>query len=160
MRFGRPASGSAPDRSAILDAAGMALLWFAGVMLVRPGGNFPLNDDWSYGLTVRHLLATGQFHPLGWTAMPVLTHTLWGALFCLPFGFSFTALRASTLALSLVGILGVYVLARDERLPRWLAVLLALTLGFNPVYFALSNTFMADVPFTTLVVLAVLFFAR
>jgi hypothetical protein len=31
---------------------------------------------------------------------------VWGALFCFPFGFSYTALRISTLTLGLVGVTG------------------------------------------------------
>jgi hypothetical protein len=85
---------------------------------------------------------------------------LWGSLFCIPKGFSFTALRLSTLTLSLLGILGVYALMRALCQPRWLAVITALTLGFNPIYYALSNTFMTDIPYTALTILAAVFFAR
>ena len=92
--------------------------------------------------------------------MTLLSHTLWGALFCIPHGFSFTALRFSTLLLSLTGALAMYGLIRQLQRPRLLAVVCALTLVFNPIYFALSNTFMTDVPFTALAILSALFFVR
>ena len=41
-----------------------------------------------------------------------------------------------------------------------LAVTAALTLGFNPIYYVLSNTFMTDVPFTALAILSSIFFMR
>jgi hypothetical protein len=92
--------------------------------------------------------------------MPFITNALWGSLFSIPFGFSFTALRISTITLSLIGILGVYILVRGIRQPRWLAIIIALTVGFNPIYYALSNTFMTDVPCAAIMILAALFFAR
>ncbi len=80
--------------------------------------------------------------------MPLLTHVLWGSLFCIPFGFSFTALRFSTLTLGLIGILGTYFLLREVKSDRYIAFMGAMLLASNPIYVALSNTFMTDVPFT------------
>ena len=92
--------------------------------------------------------------------MPLVSHLLWGALFCLPFGFSFDALRLSTLSLSLAGILALYLLARALCHRRVVALVAAFTLAFNPLYFALSHTFMTDVPFTALTIVAVLCLVR
>lgn len=92
--------------------------------------------------------------------MTFISQALWGALFCIPRGFSFTALRFSTLTLSLVGIVGFYVLMRQLRSTRPVAIIGTLLLAFNPVYFALSNSFMSDVPFAAAVILSLLFFVR
>jgi hypothetical protein len=92
--------------------------------------------------------------------MPLITNVLWASLFCLPTGFSFTALRFSTLTASFLGLVGCYLLIRDLRQPRWLAVITTLTLAFNPIYYALSYTFMTDVPYTTITMFAAIFFAR
>lgn len=134
--------------------------WLVSLMVVNPIGNFPLNDDWSFGRAVQHLVERDDFRPTGWASMPLLTNVVWGALFCLPAGFSFTALRLSTLTLSLCGMLGTYWLARELRLSRGLAIFSALVMGFNPITFALSNTFMTDVPFSAMIVLAVIFLFR
>jgi hypothetical protein len=139
---------------------GIASLWCLSLLIVNPLGDFPLNDDWSFGLTVKHLVENGDFRPNGWFPMPFITNALWGSLFSIPFGFSFTALRISTITLSLIGILGVYILVRGARQTRWLAIIIALTVGFNPIYYALSNTFMTDVPCAAIMILAALFFAR
>jgi hypothetical protein len=146
--------------AATIDMLAIASLWCVTLLLVWPIGDFPLNDDWSYGLATKAFLSTGDFRPMGWVAMPLITNVLWGSLFCLPFGFSFTALRLSTLTLSLMGLLGVYAFLRELNQPRWFAVMTALTLGFNPLYYPLSNTFMTDVPFTAMIILASLCFAR
>jgi len=90
----------------------------------------------------------------------LITQSLWGAIFCVASGFSFNALRFSTLTLALVGILGVYVLFITNIRNRLLAVTAALTLAFNPIYYVLSNTFMTDVPFTALAILSSIFFVR
>ena len=143
-----------------IDLLAIAFLWFICLAITNPFGNFPLNDDWSFGLTVRHFIDSGDFRPTGWTAMPLITHVLWGSIFCLPNGFSFEALRFSTLTISLIGIFGAYLLIRELKGSRWLAVIVALTITFNPIYYALSNTFMTDIPFSATMILAVLFLVR
>jgi hypothetical protein len=144
----------------VVDWLVLLLLWSGAIFLVRPIGDFPLNDDWSYGLTVKRLVEGGGYHPCGWTYMTLITQALWGALFCIPQGFSFTALRFSTLAAGFVGLLALYTLIRQVGGSRSMALTSALTLACNPIYFALSNTFMTDVPFTALALLTALFFAR
>lgn len=151
-----------PSRSPgyVVDLIVIVALWCVAVITVKPIGNFPLNDDWSYGLTVKHLLEHAEFRPTGWTSMPFITQALWGALFCLPKGFSFTALRFSTLTLSLAGVVSLYLFMRQLKCTRWVAGICALMLAFNPIYFALSNSFMTDVPFTTMVILTLMCFVR
>lgn len=144
------------DRGFWIDCMLLLAVWLASVALVQPLGDFPLNDDWSYGLSVKQLLESGEFRPGGWTAMSLLGHALWGALFAKLGGFSFTVLRLSTLVLGFVGLVAICALARRLQLPRMLALLLALSLAFNPVYYALSLTFMTDVPFTAWITLAAL----
>lgn len=92
--------------------------------------------------------------------MTLISQVLWGALFCAPFGFSFAALRCSTLLLSLAGVCGLYLLVRQLNPSRTIGLAAAFTLGFSPIYFALSHTFMTDVPFTSLAILSLLFFWR
>jgi hypothetical protein len=165
MVNGRPVAAEARSpapipKGATQDMLLLATLWIASLFVANPLGNFPLNDDWSFGLAVERLLQTGDFRPTGWTSMPLITQALWGALFCLPAGFSFTALRFSTLALSLFSLLAVYLLVRQVHPSRLLAAIAALTVAFNPIYYALANTFMTDVPFTALLLAAAFFFSR
>src|SRR5271157_3667611 len=84
------------------DAAMLAMLvtiWGLVVLAIDPVGDFPLNDDWSYGLAVKYLVVDGHLRFTDWLSVPLITQVLWGALFTLPLGFSFTALRFSTLVL-------------------------------------------------------------
>ncbi len=149
----------------MLRALFVLLAVFVSVLLLtNPTGDFPLNDDWSYGTAVRNLVEHGQFRLSNWTSMPFLPQLFWGALFTLPFGFSFTALRFSTLIASFLGLTLLLLLTRIPRTsppsllltPRSFIVSLfpALLLLANPLYLGLSHTFMTDVPFITLLLLS------
>ena len=149
-----------PPGRRLLCPLALCAVWLGMTLLVHPVGEFPLNDDWSYTRTVRTLVDEGELRICGWMSVPLVAQVLWGRLFCLPFGFSFTALRVSTLVLGLTGVLATYGLLREARASRALACLGALTVLVNPLYFQLSNTFMTDVPFYALGILSVLFFVR
>jgi hypothetical protein len=143
-----------------IDTGLIILAMLISTVIVNPLGNFPLIDDWSYGRAVRAFLETGDYRPLEWASMPLFANVMWGALFCLPVGFSFTALRISTLVASALGLVGAYTLVRDMQFSRWVAVLTTLTLGANPIYYSMSNTFMTDILFTALAIWAAVFFSR
>lgn len=152
----------------MLRAAVLLALLFIGVLfLTNPLGNFPLNDDWSYGSAVRSLVEDGKLRLSNWTSMPLLPQVLWGALFSLPAGFSFTALRFSGLVASFLSLVLLLFLARSTQasplspqspVPRPLSLLLfllpPLLLLTNPLYLVLSHTFMTDVPFISLMLLS------
>jgi 4-amino-4-deoxy-L-arabinose transferase-like glycosyltransferase len=156
----RDGSGDRTLRGSAADIAALLVLWAIAIALVDPRGDFALNDDWAYGLTVRRLLEAGVFQPPGWAAPTLLSQALWGAAASLPAGFSFTALRLSTLVLGGVAIAALYALARTLRAPRGVACVAALTMAFGPVFFALAHTFMTDVPFIAFALTALLFNAR
>lgn len=137
----------------------LTAIWTLLIVVANPVGDFPINDDWAYGASVRDLIAGRGFHFPSWSAASLVTNVLWGALFCV-FGFSFTALRASTLTLGLVGILGTYGAARELGASKAHAFLLALTLLATPLYFGLSNSFLSDVPFVAELVIGLWLFSR
>lgn len=135
-------------------------IWVLMVILVNPIGDFPLNDDWGFGRPVKTLVEKGSLQFAGWQTMTLIAHVLWGTLFCLPFGFSFTVLRISTLLLGLVGAFAIYGLLREIKISKTIALIGTLVVVTNPIYFELSNTFMTDIPFFTFSMLSFLFFIR
>jgi hypothetical protein len=147
-------------RDPTLAIIAVSCIWLLLVILVNPVGEFPLNDDWSYARAVQSLVEHGRLELTGFTSMPLISQVLWGALFCLPFGFSFTALRVSTIMLGLLGILATYGLFEEIKMERPIAFLTTMAVAFNPLYFHLSLTFMTDVPFFTFSMFAFLFFLR
>ena len=132
------------DCLAIVVSAALPLL------LLAPLQNTPFIDDWAYAWSVENLLRGGGLQRLDWSTHPNVVQILWGALFCLPGGFSFTALRASTWVLGASGLVALYLLLRQLEITRRDALLGTATLGINPIFFALSFTFMTDVPFLAL----------
>lgn len=138
----------------------ICILWIFIVILVNPLGNFPLNDDWAYGWAVKTLVETGKFQLSDWTATNLISQVLWGTLFCLPFGFSFTALRLSTLTLGLIGVITTYGLLKEVKASYNISLMGALIVALNPIYFSLSNSFMSDVPSFTFAILALYFLIR
>jgi Dolichyl-phosphate-mannose-protein mannosyltransferase len=117
------------------------------LLVLRPLQNTPFIDDWVYAWSVENLLESGELRILDWTTSLNVVQLLWGTVFCLPFGFSFTALRLSTWAASVLGLVGFYRVLRELGVSRGNALTGTALVGFYPVYFILSFTFMTDVPF-------------
>ncbi len=135
-------------------ALAIALGAVAVVAVVGIGGDFPLNDDWSYAWAVRTLCHEGRLRLLQWTGASVIAQVGYGALLCRLFGFSFTVLRASTLTLAALGVLGWYALLVRIGVRGALLAVATLILALDPLYVNLAFTFMTDVPFTAVAVLA------
>jgi hypothetical protein len=119
-------------------------------IIVNPLGKFPLNDDWAYATGVsffneRHYIFFGDF-----PSMTLFTHIIWGSLFTYFTGFSFFALRVSTIISAIIGFIFLNKLVTKLSGNKTLAVLACAVLLFNPIFFNLANTFMTDVNFSTL----------
>ncbi len=138
----------------------IAAVWLIMIALIDPHGNFPLNDDWGYGRSVFDLLNTGRFHLIDFGSMSLFAQVLWGALFCKLFGASFTVLRISTLVLGLGGLFAAYGLLLEAGASRWTAFFGCLVLALNPFYLSLSYSFMTDVPFTAVSLMAIYAYAK
>jgi len=138
----------------------ISTIWIVMITLVNPIGEFPLNDDWVYALAVKSVLETGYYQFPSPSSANVGPQVYWGALFCFLFGFSFTALRFSTLILGLIGILVLYQLIRELGNDQKTALLCALTLAVNPIYFGLANSFMTEIPFISLVTISSYYLMR
>jgi len=148
------------ERSVQVDFVVLLLAWIVAIVIIDPRGNFPLNDDWTYATAVKRMLEQGGYYPLGWESAIMVSQVIWGALFCLPFGFSFDALRVSMLVMAFIGVFTTYLSIRLLNAPRLLALAAAFALAFNPLYLALSHTFMTDVFFSAVTLIAMLFLSR
>ena len=135
-------------------------IWFALWPFVDPRANIPVIDDWVYAWSVEHLLKTGQLQVLDISAFYPIAQILWGALFASLGGFSFVALRSSTMVLGAVGCWAVYLILRELGCRRSTGLLGALALACDPVYFALSFSFMTEVPFVCMSTLALYWYVR
>jgi len=142
-----------------------ALLAIAGVsatcwLLVGARANVPVIDDWVYAWSVQHLVDTGRLQVLDISAVYPIAQVLWGALFARIAGFSFGALRLSTVVVAALGCWAVYLTLRECGCQRSTSLLGAFALALDPVYFALSFSFMTEVPFVSLSAMALYWYTR
>ena len=119
----------------------------------------PFIDDWVYAFPVQQLIESGRLR-LPEYANPSLVLMLYGAIWCLPFGFSFVTLGMSTWTLWVVLQLSVYHLVLELGGSRRNALVAAAVVAFFPTCFALAPTFMSDVPFLAAETASMLFFVR
>src|SRR5262245_45869872 len=133
-----------------------------GILLalaLRPFLPTPFIDDWVYAFPVQQLIESGRLR-LPEYANPSLVLMLYGAVWCLPFGFSFVTLGISTWTLWVGLQLCVYFLVLELGGQRRNALVAAAVVAFFPTCFALAPTFMSDVPFLAAETAAMLFFVR
>lgn len=152
-----PSLVAPPDRLGLADLRNLSLIllgWVLVLLLLPPQHEYPIIDDWIYAGSVRTMLQTGTFVMPPATQANLVGLTLWGAAWCKLLGFNFTILTYSTLFMSLICLFTFYAIARLVNVPPWGALLGTALLGFNPIFVHLSYSFMTDVPFLTLTLLA------
>lgn len=130
----------------------LLLLYGLSLLVVKPWGDYPLNDDWAYAKSVKIFMETGKIDIGDWPAMTLATHILWGSLFVKIFGFSFLVLRLSTWISMCIGMFFLFKLVFKLSENKVIAFLACLALLFNPIYYNVSNSFMTDVDFLTLLI--------
>lgn len=136
---------SVSDRFSILA---IACARTALVAIVNPLGEVIINDDGAFAFSAKSILNTGRFALSVFAGPNLFSQAYWGALFCLPFGFSYTALRFSTLTLSLIGLLAFYGLMRELGATAAESLFCVLVLALNPLFVFHSFSYMTDVPFS------------
>lgn len=127
----------------LLPLAGVLCFYLLLAVVAGLSGDFPLNDDWSYGEAVRTYLKSGQF------VMPTVCaagflHVLWGALFCAFSGFSYEVLRFSSVVASAIGMLSIYGACRTLGSRRPDALFCSLVYAANPILVNITLSFMSD----------------
>ncbi len=114
-------------------------------LIARPYANMSLCDDGPYILMAHNLATTGHIAYNGWAA-PMLGWQLYlGAAFIKLFGYSFTAVRSSTIFVAMVI---AFILQRTLALAGITernATLGTLAFVLSPLYLMLSVTYMTDI---------------
>jgi hypothetical protein len=136
------------------------ILFLMVVYLVDPLREMAIDDDWAYALTVRHLLESGEYRLHDWATANMIVQAYWGTLFSKVSGFSFAALRISTLFLLGLGLATLYALLRDRGSSNHEAGLLTLTLLSSPLLVRMGFTFMTDVQFLAWLMISLWLYAR
>src|SRR5690349_10815901 len=154
LRTRHSATSAARARQHLVCLAAIAAAWVGLLLIIPPQHEYPIIDDWIYARSVQHQVATGAFEMPGQSQASLVGLTLWGTLWVRLFGFSFTILTYSTLVLALVALYAFYAIAREVGVPPAGALLGTGLLALNPIFFHLSYSFMTDVPFMCLLLLA------
>jgi hypothetical protein len=141
------------------DTVGIAGAGILVALALRPFLPTPFIDDWAYAFPVQQLIESGRLR-LPEYGSPSLVLMLYGAIWCLPFGFSFVTLGISTWTLWVVLQLSVYHLVLELGGSRRNALVAVAVVAFFPTCFALAPTFMSDVPFLAAETASMLFFVR
>ena len=128
--------------------------------LVGPWPDVPILDDWTYAWSVERLLQTGELAILPISSVYPVAQVLWGALFCLPFGFSFNALRVSTLVIAVLGAWAFYATLRELGSGQRRALFGTFLVLANPLTILLMHSFMTDIPFLSVTCAATWLFTR
>jgi len=143
-----------------INIIGILLLWILLIIIINPTGDFPLNDDWCYGKSVKTLLEENYLKLYNWGEMTLVAHVYWGYLFTKVFGFSFTVLRYSTLIMAGASLVGIYQLCKEVKISNRIALLSTLLCMVNPIFIGLSFSFMTDVPYYCLTIWSFLYFIK
>lgn len=122
-----------------------ALLLAVAAAAAWPALEMGVNDGWSYAFTAHEFARTGHFIYNGWASPILIPQLLWSALFVKLLGFSFFALRLSTIAIALACVPAVYYLARECGLEPEYATFATLLSILAPVFLPEVVTFMTDV---------------
>ena len=128
-----------------LPAIVCALAVLVCELLARPYASMGVCDDGPYILMGRTLATTGHFVYNGWAAPMIGWQLYLGAAFIKLFGFSFTAVRFSTV---LVAMVLAFLLQRTlvlAGITERNATLGTLAFVLSPLYLMLSVTFMTDI---------------
>ena len=132
---------------------------FLGMFLVSYE-NYPIDDDWSYIKAAETFHTTGEMEFTPWTAMSLIFQVWWGTCFTKLFGYSIEMLRVSTLAISLLGLIFIYLLLRELEYNWQTSFLAVLLMLFNPFSFPLNFTFFTDHFFISLLFISTYFYYK
>jgi hypothetical protein len=130
------------------------------LLVVQPTGNFPLNDDWAYALTVKWLADDGVFKLSNWIVPNLLPQSLLGWFSAASFGDSFSVLRRLTELDSLLTSFAAFQFLRSCGIDRRRSFLATVALVCLPWWQALSNSYMSDMYGLTFALVAAYFLAR
>ena len=148
------AEGLAPgDRIAV---GAIVLGFLLMVVLMPPVRNFAMLDDWVYTHSAERIVNGQGLAPSDYAQATLVFHAYWGAAFIALLGETFTALAMSTIVLSLVGTLAFYAILRVLGFSAGLSGVGVAILALNPFYLYLSYTYMTEVTFTAVMLVACL----
>ena len=148
-------TGTTDMRNCVLLLLGLITL----ILLISPARVYPMTDNWLYYFAVEDILQL-RYTGAEWSQTTGVTLYMWGALFALVFGNTFTVLAVANIIVSAACLLQFYALLRTLHLRPGQALLGSAVLGLNPMYVYLSFAFMTDVMFLACMLATLVCFVR
>jgi hypothetical protein len=129
-------------------------------ILVKPIGEYAIDDDWAYVKSLSHLHFEGRLKILDWNPMSLIGHLFWGILFTKLFGFSFTVTKISVVGVLLIECLTLAAFLRRFQVSLSCGLMAILTIFFNPLHFYHSFLYDTDIPAIAWQLLSLFFYLR
>src|ERR1700723_2308213 len=135
-----------PEQShAVRNGIICASVTAASVLASWPFAEMGFVDDWSYVKTAFVFARTGHIVYNGWATAMLGWAIPWAALFIKLFGFTFTAVRLSTLPLAMLSVYLLHASLVRFGITARNAIVGALTLGLSPLFLPLAASYMTDI---------------
>jgi len=147
-------------KSSYIPIVALVVIYLFLGMFLFSYENYPIDDDWSYIKAAETFHTTGEMKFTPWTAMSLVFQVWWGTSFTKLFGYSIEILRVSTLTISLLGLIFIYLLFRELGYNWQTGFLSVLLILFNPFSFPLNFTFFTDQFYISLIFIAVYFYYK
>ncbi|MDP8256973.1 MAG: glycosyltransferase family 39 protein [Candidatus Alcyoniella australis] len=122
----------------------LSAVWAALALILPTDARTLVDDSWNFALPVQQLLFHGRLYFDPFNSAAAVIHTLWGALFCLVFGFEPWVLRLSNVAATYLAAVGLYSMVRWSGRRGDEAFIAALVLSASPVLLVTGFTFQSD----------------
>jgi hypothetical protein len=136
------------------------IIFLIEVIVLRPFGNFPLHDDWVHSLSIYEYVRSGIiFYPALLAAFSVVP-IVYGIGVSMVFGFSFVALRMTTVILAWGSACFVYAFLRKNDFSPNVSVAATALMLASPLFVNLSYTFMSEIPALFFLTGALFFFSK
>lgn len=135
----------------------VTLTYLVLVLLMLPFRQLSYQDDFAFYLTVKNFLSTGVLKISEWSAPSLIFQTYWGAFFASIFGMSFKALHLSNVVLFYFGLVAFYLTLKELGRSEGVSTIMALSLMAYPNIFRSLYSFMTDMFYLSLILIAMLF---
>jgi hypothetical protein len=138
--------GRMPEQShTVRNGIVCACMPAASLLVIWPVAEMGFVDDWSYVKTAFVFARTGHIVYNGWATAMLGWAIPWGGIFIKLFGFSFTAVRLSTLPLAMASVYLFHASLVRFGITARNAMIGALTLALSPLFLPLAASYMTDV---------------
>ncbi len=129
-------------------------------LLMLPLRNVAFEDDFAYIQAVKSFVNTGILRTPEWAAPAMLVQIAWGGMFAKVFGYSIGVLHLSNIVLFYFGLLSFFLTLKRLRLGEFKAALFTLFLLSYPWVFDFTYSFMTDVFYLSLFLIAAYFYIK